>query len=131
MVKTRLLPNWNLRLFNHALGRFEKLVDGESDSGDVEIHGHVFVKGLTGRPQTELEHYAFPSVECFIEKHNRYSNWKAQYQLELGGKRADLRPQDGRVNLRRQLKFASRNLPMRPFFRFCTSTFCNVDFSTE
>ena len=117
-LKHAYYPNWNLRLFKHALGRFERLVEGETDSGDVEIHEHVFVNGLTGRLQTELEHYAFPSVESFIEKHNRYSNWEAQYQIELGGKRANLRPQNVRVNLRRQLKLASKNLPMRPFLRF-------------
>ena len=117
-LKHAYYPNWNLRLFKHALGRFEKLVEGETDSGDVEIHEHVFVNGLTGRLQTELEHYAFPSVECFIEKHNRYSNWEAQYQLELGGKRLTCARRHGRVNLRRQLKLASRNLPMRPFLRF-------------
>lgn len=111
-------PNWNLRLFKHALGRFEKLVDGETNSGDVEIHEHVVVEGLTGRLQSELEHYAFPTVESFIEKHNRYSNWEAQYQLELDGKKAKTRPQHARVNLRRQLRLASRRLPMRPFLRF-------------
>src|SRR5580704_11717060 len=111
-------PNWNLRLFKHGRGRFEKLVEGETDSGDVEIHEHIVVHGRTGRLRSELEHYAFPSVESFIEKHNRYSNWEAQYQIELGGKRADLRPQNVRVNLRRQLKLASTNLPMRPFLRF-------------
>jgi glycosyltransferase involved in cell wall biosynthesis len=111
-------PNWNLRLFKHALGRFEKLVEGETNSGDVEIHEHVIVNGLTGRLKTELEHYAFPSVECFIEKHNRYSNWEAQYQLELDGEKSKTCPQHARVNLRRRLKLASRRLPMRPFLRF-------------
>jgi glycosyltransferase involved in cell wall biosynthesis len=111
-------PNWNLRLFKHAQGRFEKLVEGETNSGDVEIHEHVIVCGLTGHLQTELEHYAFPSVECFIEKHNRYSNWEAQYQMELDKKEVDVRLQDRRVNLRRWLRLGSRRLPMRPFLRF-------------
>jgi glycosyltransferase involved in cell wall biosynthesis len=111
-------PNWNLRLFKHALGRFEKLVEGETNSGDVEIHEHVVVDGLTGRLRTELEHYAFPSVECFIEKHNRYSNWEAQYQLELGDEKSKNFLQHGCVNLRRELKLISRRLPMRPFLRF-------------
>jgi glycosyltransferase involved in cell wall biosynthesis len=111
-------PNWNLRLFKHALGRFEQLVEGETDSGDVEIHEHVFVNGQTGRLRTELEHYAFPTVESFIEKHNRYSNWEAQLALELSGKKANARPQHKRLSLRRCLKLFSRPLPMRPFLRF-------------
>ena len=76
-------PNWNLRLFKHAQGRFEKLVEGETNSGDVEIHEHVVVTGQTGRLRTELEHYAFPSVESFIEKHNRYSNWETAPRWNL------------------------------------------------
>jgi glycosyltransferase involved in cell wall biosynthesis len=117
-LKHAYYPNWNLRLFKHAQGRFERLVEGETNSGDVEIHEHVVVCGQTGRLQTELEHYAFPSVECFIEKHNRYSNWEAQYQMELGKKKVDGRLQDRRVNLRRWLRSGSRRLPMRPFLRF-------------
>ena len=38
-------PNWNLRLFKHGQGRFEKLVEGETDSGDAEIHEHIVVHG--------------------------------------------------------------------------------------
>jgi len=109
-------PNWNLRLFKHAIGRFEKLVDGETASGDVEIHEHVVVQGPTGRLRTELQHYAFPSVESFIEKHNRYSNWEAHFQLESNLPRTAL--QNERVGLRRKLKRLSHRLPLRPLLRF-------------
>ena len=115
-LKYSYYPNWNLRLFKHPAGRFEKLVDGEMASGDVEIHEHVVVRGQTGRLRTELEHYAFPSVESFIEKHNRYSNWEARFQLESGLSPAAL--QDGRVGLRRKLKRLSHRLPLRPLLRF-------------
>jgi glycosyltransferase involved in cell wall biosynthesis len=117
-LKHAYYPNWNLRLFRHSLGRFERLVEGETNSGDVEIHEHVFVKGATGRLKTELEHYAFPSVESFIEKHNRYSNWESQFKWELKRKEAASLLQDRRVNFRRQLKLLSRKLPMRPLLRF-------------
>jgi glycosyltransferase involved in cell wall biosynthesis len=117
-LKHAYYPNWNLRLFRHSLGRFERLVEGETNSGDVEIHEHILVKGATGRLKTELEHYAFPSVESFIEKHNRYSNWESQFEWELKKKGATSILQDGRVNLRRYLKLLSRKLPMRPLLRF-------------
>ncbi len=71
-------PNWNLRLFRHSLGRYEKLTDSPTESGDNEVHEHVVVNGPTGRLRCELDHYAFPSVEVFVEKHNRYSNWEAR-----------------------------------------------------
>src|SRR5205807_2416708 len=34
-------PNWNLRLFRHALGHYEKLTDAATDSGDNEVHQHL------------------------------------------------------------------------------------------
>ena len=117
-LKHSYYPNWNLRLFKHACGRFEKLVSGETASGDVEIHEHVVVEGSTGRLRTELQHYAFPSVESFIEKHNRYSNWEARLQLELQSKSSERRIQDGQVHWRRRLKLVSHHLPVRPLLRF-------------
>jgi glycosyltransferase involved in cell wall biosynthesis len=117
-LKHSYYPNWNLRLFKHASGRFEKLVNGETASGDVEIHEHVVVRGATGRLRSELQHYAFPSVESFIEKHNRYSNWEARLQLELQSRSSERRIQDGQVNWRRRLKLVSHHLPVRPFLRF-------------
>ena len=71
-------PNWNLRLFRHALGRYERLTVAETRSGDNEVHEHVVVQGPTARLRCEMDHYAFPSIEVFIEKHNRYSNWEAR-----------------------------------------------------
>jgi glycosyltransferase involved in cell wall biosynthesis len=109
-------PNWKLRLFRHPLGRFERLIEGETESGDVEIHEHVTVRGKTGRLKTELEHHAFPTVASFIDKHNRYSNWEARLQWENGNK--SLVPQDKQVGLRRRLKYLSHRLPFRPFLRF-------------
>src|SRR3954468_3161160 len=42
-------PNWNLRLFHHSLGRYEKLTEAETASGDNEVHEHVVVDGPTAR----------------------------------------------------------------------------------
>jgi glycosyltransferase involved in cell wall biosynthesis len=118
-LKHSYYPNWNLRLFRHRYGRFERLVEGETDSGDVEIHEHLVVDGPTGRLRTELEHYAFPTVESFIDKHNRYSNWEAQLQVELDQKKRGPRLQERRLSFQRRLKQAASRFPMRPFLRFC------------
>jgi glycosyltransferase involved in cell wall biosynthesis len=107
-------PNWNLRLFLHRLGRFERLVDGDTASGDVEIHEHVVVNGPTGKLRTEIQHYAFPSVESFVEKHNRYSNWEARLQTESMANKLDHK----QVAFRRRLKRWSYSFPFRPFLRF-------------
>src|ERR1700712_4088520 len=106
-------PNWNLRLFRHSLGRYEKLTDADTHSGDNEVHEHVIVQGPTGRLCCEMDHYAFPSVEVFVEKHNRYSNWEARVSADrrLSGSAAQLR--SGPVERRRKLKLISQRLPCR------------------
>lgn len=114
-------PNWNLRLFRHALGRYEKLTIAETGSGDNEVHEHVVVKGETGRLTCELEHHAFPSVEVFIEKHNRYSNWEARVAVagRLPGSADQIADQE--VDRRRRLKTLSQSRMLsgfRPLLRF-------------
>ena len=111
-------PNWNLRFFRHRLGRYEQLVLGATDSGDNEVHEHIIVQGRTGRLREEMDHYAFPTVGIFIEKHNRYSNWEARLELEESRAVAASAPQSWRIRVRRWLRRASRHLPFRPTLRF-------------
>jgi len=111
-------PNWNLRLFPHSLGRYERLTGADTKSGDNEVHEHVVVQGPTARLRCEIDHYAFPSIEVFIEKHNRYSNWEAHVAADelLGKSSGELG--SGPVERRRRLKMISRRLPFRPLLRF-------------
>ncbi len=111
-------PNWNLRLFRHSLGRYEKLTEAETRSGDNEVHEHVIVQGSTGRLRCEMDHYAFPSVDVFIEKHNRYSNWEARVATEQHLSNSAGQLVHERVNRRRQLKLLSHRLPFRGLLRF-------------
>ncbi len=111
-------PNWNLRLFRHSLGRYEKLTDSPTDSGDNEVHEHVVVNGPTGRLRCEMDHYAFPSVEVFVEKHNRYSNWEARVAADRFLKGTAGHFDEMPVGLRRKLKLLSHRLPFRPLLRF-------------
>ena len=115
-LKHAYFPNWNLRLFKHKLGRYEKITDLSTDSGDHEIHEHVVVKGSTGRLKSIMDHHAFPTIESFVEKHNRYSNWEAIVENEQKEK-ADLIQHDG-VKLKRKLRMVFRKLPFRPTIRF-------------
>jgi glycosyltransferase involved in cell wall biosynthesis len=111
-------PNWNLRLFLHSSGRYEKLTEAATESGDNEVHEHVVVQGATARLRCQLDHYAFPSVADFVEKHNRYSNWEAQVALaEARGVRS-IQLQSATVARRRRLKRLAQRLPFRPFLRF-------------
>jgi glycosyltransferase involved in cell wall biosynthesis len=111
-------PNWNLRLFRHSLGRYEKLTDAATASGDNEVHEHVVVQGPTGRLRCEIDHYAFPSVEIFVEKHNRYSNWEARVAVAAESAEKSGQLQSARVAQRRRLKRLSQRLPFRPLLRF-------------
>ena len=117
-LKHAYYPNWNLRLFKHRLGRFEQLTEVATASGDNEVHEHVLLKGRTGRLQCEMDHYAFPSVDVFVEKHNRYSNWEARVALDrfLNGSSESL--QHGGVGKLRWLKQLSQRLPFRSLQRF-------------
>ena len=111
-------PNWNLRLFKHKLGRYEKLTEVNTQSGDNEVHEHVVVEGKTGYLKSEMDHYAFPSVDVFVEKHNRYSNWESRVALDRYLHDSESRLQKGNVGLRRRLKALSHRLPCRGVLRF-------------
>jgi glycosyltransferase involved in cell wall biosynthesis len=117
-LKHAYYPNWNLRLFRHSLGRYEKLTDSPTNSGDNEVHEHVVVQGPTGRLRSEMDHYAFPSVDVFVEKHNRYSNWEARVATERHLARSSDQLHHERVNRRRKLKLLSQRLPFRGLLRF-------------
>jgi glycosyltransferase involved in cell wall biosynthesis len=111
-------PNWNLRLFRHALGRYEKLTDAPTNSGDNEVHEHVLLNGGTARLKVEIDHYAFPSIDIFVEKHNRYSNWEARVAADTLLDSSSKKISSRTVDRRRKLKTLSRQLPFRPLLRF-------------
>ena len=76
------------------------------------------VNGPTGRLRCEMDHYAFPSVEVFVEKHNRYSNWEARVAADRFLKGTAGHFGEMPVGLRRKLKLLSHRLPFRPLLRF-------------
>jgi len=117
-LKHAYYPNWNLRLFRHALGRYEKLTDIDTASGDNEVHEHPVVEGKTGYLKSEMDHYAFPSEDVFVEKHNRYSNWEARVEIDSYLKSSSGQLQMEGVGLKRKLKSLSKRLPFRPLQRF-------------
>lgn len=113
-------PSWNLRFFRHKLGRYEQFAGvSATDSGDNEVHEHVLLQGRSGHLRHEMEHYAFPTIAIWIEKHNRYSNWEARLILSGDGSsaasNAALAPDLAR---KRRLKHLAARLPFRPALRF-------------
>jgi glycosyltransferase involved in cell wall biosynthesis len=115
-LKHAYFPNWNLRLFKHKQGRYEKITELSTDSGDHEIHEHVVVKGTTGKLKSIMDHHAFPTIDSFVEKHNRYSNWEAV--VESSAKDDESALQHDAVKGKRRLRRIFRKLPFRPTLRF-------------
>ena len=112
-------PSWNLRFFRHALGRYEKLADSAgTGSGDNEVHEHVELQGSAGYLAGEMEHYAFPDIATWVEKHNRYSNWEARLQVETQAGRAAGAEIDAGLARKRRLRRLAWSLPFRPALRF-------------
>lgn len=114
-LKHAYYPNWNLRLFQHRHGRFERLTDVDTSSGDVEVHEHVIVNGRTARLASEMDHFAFPTIATFVEKHNRYSSWEAHVACTPAALAAD---GPRWLRWRRRIKRGVRALPCRPLLRF-------------
>lgn len=112
-------PSWNLRLFRHRLGRYEEFHGpADTQSGDNEVHEHVLLQGSSARLSYEMDHYAFPSIEAWVAKHNRYSNWEARLLVspdDSGGAGAKI---DSSLSRKRRLKNLAARLPCRPFLRF-------------
>jgi glycosyltransferase involved in cell wall biosynthesis len=115
-------PSWNLRLFRHRLGRYEQMeVDKNIPSGDNEVHEHVLLNGRAEYLSAPMEHYAFPDVATFIEKHDRYSWWEAAAFTQLNSTReTTLRatPFGTALERKRWLRKVATTAPFRPSLRF-------------
>lgn len=114
-------PSWNLRLFRHRKGRYEQFEADDSSSGDNEVHEHVLLEGRAEYLSEPMEHYAFPDVATFVEKHNRYSNWEAAVrdQLQSRSNKALASGLFGdSLRRKRWLKQTTLRMPLRPTIRF-------------
>ena len=109
---------WNLRLFKHQLGRYEKMPDSTGGrTGDNETHEHVELDGRILCLQNSLEHHAYPTIAVWVEKHNRYAIWEAaEYERFANQPIPKLIGSVQRI--KRRLKKIAWRLPMRPLVRF-------------
>jgi glycosyltransferase involved in cell wall biosynthesis len=119
---------WNLRLFRHRLGRYERMaVQPGSGTGDNEAHEHVELRGKALRLVHQLDHHAYPTIAVWVEKHNRYACWEAEmYERFL---HAPV-PQSIGIGkrLKRRLKKVYLRLPLRFLFRFFYAYFLRLGF---
>ena len=110
---------WNLRLFKHRLGRYEKMpVTPGVPTGDNEAHEHVELQGgRVARLVHMLDHHAYPSIAVWVEKHNRYAVWEAAMFERIRDEPVPAGIGTGK-RFKRYLKKVYLHLPMRPAIRF-------------
>ncbi|MEM8806935.1 MAG: glycosyltransferase family 2 protein [Cyanobacteria bacterium P01_G01_bin.38] len=118
-------PDWNLRLFRHAKGRYENLNTEEiRNTGDNEVHEHVIVEGgKVGYLKNDMLHIDFRDLYHWLARHNRYSNWEARvyYNLLTGmadGGTIGANLFGDSVQRKRFLKKIWVRLPFKPLLRF-------------
>jgi len=115
-------PSWNLRLFRHRLGRYERIEIGDDiPSGDNEVHEHVLLNGRVEYLSAPMEHYAFPDIATFLAKHDRYSSWEAAASRKLyaaNGTSLRATPFGTALERKRWLRKLATTVPFRPSLRF-------------
>jgi hypothetical protein len=127
-------PSWNLRLFKHRLGRYERLeTEVSENTGDVEAHEHVILRGRAEYLKCDLLHQDFKSIYHFIERHNRYSNWEARVYHNLargpeGSTSIAASLFGSPVERKRFIKCIWTRLPFRPLLRFTWMYFIRLGF---
>ncbi|MFO0889644.1 MAG: hypothetical protein U0790_10960 [Isosphaeraceae bacterium] len=119
---------WNLRLFRHKLGRYERMPDHTGGrAGDNEAHEHVELDGRVLRLTNELDHYAYPTIATWVEKHNRYAVWEATMYERFRNEPVPAGIGKGK-RLKRWLKKVYLRLPLRPLVRFAYSYVVRLGF---
>jgi glycosyltransferase involved in cell wall biosynthesis len=127
-------PDWNLRLFQHKLGRYENLgTEGIRNTGDNEVHEHVVLDGKVGHLQADMLHIDFRDMFQWIARHNRYSNWEAQVYLNvlngtMDGGTIGANLFGDAVQRKRFLKKIWVRLPFKPTLRFILSYILRLGF---
>ena len=128
-------PDWNLRLFRHAKGRYENLnTEDIQNTGDNEVHEHVMIpQEKVGYLDEDMLHEDFRDLYHWLARHNRYSNWEARVHYNMLNGMGE----DGTIgaNLfgdavqrKRFLKKIWVRLPFKPLLRFILFYFIQLGF---
>lgn len=127
-------PDWNLRLFRHAKGRYENLnTQAIPNTGDNEVHEHVLLTGQVGYLHQDMLHIDFRDLFHWLERHNRYSNWEAQVYYNLLAGMTDIGTIGANlwgdaVQRKRFLKKIWVRLPFKPELRFVLTYILRLGF---
>ncbi|MDP7005592.1 MAG: glycosyltransferase [Phycisphaerales bacterium] len=61
-------PSWNVRFFKRGKAIYE----------DRDVHEHMLVEGKIGKLRGLMEHNDRRGLECYLDKHNKYSTLEAR-----------------------------------------------------
>jgi glycosyltransferase involved in cell wall biosynthesis len=113
-------PSWNLRLFRRGKARYEVVPDYSRWTGDNEVHEHMLLDGFVGTLSQPMDHFAYPDVYTFLEKHNRYSTWEARCCIAAQRLQAETSAgaRSFMINLKRRAKSVARIAPFPHWARF-------------
>ncbi|HOX37384.1 MAG TPA: glycosyltransferase family 2 protein [Candidatus Brocadiia bacterium] len=106
-------PVWVLRLFRRDKGGY----------GNSPVHEHLSIKGKIGYLKNDMEHYAYPTLTRWVQKHDLYSSIEAEnFEKVLAGpdrEQAEAEKLIGfRPRFKRKLKRIYYRLPFRYLVRF-------------
>jgi glycosyltransferase involved in cell wall biosynthesis len=111
-------------LFRTGLARFERLLEDQAGTPDMEIHERVVVDGRIGRLSAPLIHDDLKGMEAYIARHNGYSTWEAKlrYQYLTTGSYGEytIRPRlfGNEQERRRFIKRLVLHVPFEPWLWF-------------
>jgi glycosyltransferase involved in cell wall biosynthesis len=121
-------PSWNLRLFRHGRGLYESLSSDFVNSGDNEVHEHVVLDGSAGRLRSPMDHFAYPTLADFTDKHRRYAYWEAEFNEGATTLGPDGSTMSTGLLTRRFLKRLARRFPFPHWARFAYHYFLKRGF---
>ncbi len=102
-------PDYQLRLFRRARGRFEERL----------VHEHVIVAGRVGQLRAPIMHENLKGLNAYVARHNRYSDLEATEIIQPSGGRKPGSFRGSWADRRRALKDRVWfRIPFRPTVRF-------------
>jgi glycosyltransferase involved in cell wall biosynthesis len=121
-------PSWNMRLVRRGLASYEVLSRDVEHTGDNEVHEHVILQGSSGYLPSPMDHFAYPTLADFVEKHLRYAHWEAALTPQDSAMADDGSAIGRNLSVRRRLKTWGRRIPFPHWFRFAYHYFIKAGF---
>ena len=115
-------PSWNVRFFKRGKARYE----------DRDVHEHMIVDGKIGKLEGHMEHYDRRGLECYLDKHNKYSTLEAKEIVSQHMSTENTIDAKFFGNIQERRRWVKHNiypwLPLKWLFRFVWMYFVRLGF---